>query len=45
MEAVLGGRFDEDFGPNGLSKTDAKTVGELLRDLHKLDSGSVVLKF
>jgi len=43
MEAVLGGRFEEDFGPNGLSETDAKTVGELLRYLHKLDTSSVEL--
>ena len=41
MEAVLGGRFEEDFGPNGLSDVDAKTVGEMLRDLHKLDTRSV----
>ena len=41
MEAVLGGRFEEDFGPNGLSEVDAKTVGEMLRDLHKLDTPSV----
>ena len=41
MEAVLGGRFEEDFGPNGLNETDAKAVGELLRDLHRLDTDSV----
>ena len=41
MEAVLGGRFEEDFGPNGLSEADANTVGEMLRDIHKLDTSSV----
>ena len=41
MEAVLGGRFEEDFGPNGLSEMDAKTLGEMLSGLHKLDTSSV----
>ena len=41
MEAVLGGRFEQDFGPNGLIETDARKVAELLRGLHKLDTGSV----
>ena len=41
MEAVLGGRFEEDFGPNGLTEMDAKTLGEMLSGLHKLDTGSV----
>ena len=41
MEAVLGGKFEDNFGPDGLSGDDARTLGELLRDLHRLNTRSV----
>ena len=41
MEAVLGGKFEDNFGPDGLGGDDARTLGQLLRDLHRLDTRSV----
>ena len=41
MEAVLGGIFDLNFGPDGLGEKDARSIGKLLSDLHRLDTRSV----
>ena len=42
MEALVGGTFEADFGPQGLNREDAKRVADLVRNLHKLDTrGSV----